>query len=80
MSSTYQAQFSELASKILDDKSKGLEAKNSEALRPLALHLESFVKKVAEMERQNTAVQARLEKGLADVIKSTEKLIRAPCI
>lgn len=74
LSSTYQAQFSELASKILDDKSKGLEAKNSEALRPLALHLESFVKKVAEMERQNTAVQARLEKGLADVIKSTEKI------
>lgn len=74
LSSTYQAQFSELASKILEDKSKGLEAKNSEALRPLALHLESFVKKVAEMERQNTAVQARLEKGLSDVIKSTEKI------
>lgn len=74
LSSTYQAQFSELASKILEDKSKGLEAKNSEALRPLALHLENFVKKVAEMERQNTAVQARLEKGLSDVIKSTEKI------
>lgn len=74
LSSTYQAQFSELASKILEDKSKGLEAKNSEALRPLALHLESFVKKVADMERQNTAVQARLEKGLSDVIKSTEKI------
>lgn len=74
LSSTYQAQFSELASKILEDKTKGLEAKNSEALRPLTLHLESFVKKVAEMERQNTAVQARLEKGLTDVIKSTEKI------
>lgn len=74
LSSTYQAQFSELASKILEDKTKGLEAKNSEALRPLTLHLENFVKKVAEMERQNTAVQARLEKGLSDVIKSTEKI------
>ena len=74
LSGTYQAQFAQLASKILDDKTKGLEAKNSEALRPLTLHLESFVKKVAEMERQNTAVQARLEKGLSDVIKSTEKI------
>lgn len=74
LSSTYQAQFSELAGKILEDKTKGLEAKNSEALRPLTLHLENFVKKVAEMERQNTAVQARLEKGLTDVIKSTEKI------
>lgn len=74
LSSTYQAQFSELAGKILEDKTKGLEAKNSEALRPLTLHLENFVKKVAEMERQNTAAQARLEKGLTDVIKSTEKI------
>ncbi len=74
LSSTYQAQFSELASKILDDKAKGLESKNSEVLRPLTMHLENFVKKVAEMERQNTAVQARLEKGLSDVIKSTEKI------
>ena len=74
LAATYQAQFSELASKILEDKSKGLEAKNSEVLRPLTLHLENFVKKVAEMERQNTAVQARLEKGLSDVIKSTEKI------
>lgn len=74
LSSTYQAQFSELAGKILEDKTKGLEAKNSEALRPLTLHLENFVKKVADMERQNTTVQARLEKGLADVIKSTEKI------
>ena len=74
IASTYQAQFSELASKILDDKAKGLEVKNAEALRPLSLHLENFVKKVAEMERQNTAVQARLEKGLSDVIKSTEKI------
>lgn len=74
LSSTYQAQFSELAGKILEDKSKGLEAKNSEALRPLTLHLENFVRKVADMERQNTAAQARLEKGLADVIKSTDKI------
>lgn len=74
LSSTYQAQFSELAGKILEDKTKGLEAKNSEALRPLTLQLENFVKKVAEMEHQNTTVQAKLEKGLADVIKSTEKI------
>lgn len=74
LSSTYQAQFSELAGKILEDKTKGLEAKNSEVLRPLTLQLENFVKKVAEMERQNTTVQAKLEKGLADVIKSTEKI------
>ena len=74
ISTTYQAQFADLASKILDDKSKGLEAKNSESLRPLMLHLENFVKKVADMEHQNTASQARLEKGLADVIKSTEKI------
>ena len=74
IANTYQAQFSEVASKILDDKTKGLEAKNSETLRPLAIHLENFVKKVAEMEHQNTVAQARLEKGLGDVIKSTEKI------
>lgn len=74
LSATYQAQFSELAAKILDDKAKGLESKNAEVLRPLSLHLENFVKKVAEMEHQNTIVQARLEKGLSDVIKSTEKI------
>lgn len=74
LATTYQAQFSDLANKILEDKTKGLEVRNKEALRPLTLHLESFVKKVADMESRNTAVQARLEKGLADVIKSTEKI------
>lgn len=71
---TYKAQFADLASKILDEKSKGLESKNSEALRPLTLQLESFVKKVNDMERLTSEKQARLEKGLCDVIKSTEKI------
>ena len=73
-SATYKAQFSELATKILDDKTKGLEVKNAQALAPLRQDLENFVKKVSDMERQNTAAQARLEKGLGDVIKSTEKI------
>lgn len=74
LSATYKAQFSELAAKILDDKTKGLEVKNAEILAPLRQDLENFVKKVSDMERQNTAAQARLEKGLGDVIKSTEKI------
>ena len=74
LAGTYQAQFAEVASKILDDKTKGLESKNTELLRPLSQHLDDFVKKVADMERQNIAAQARLEKGLTDVIKSTEKI------
>lgn len=74
LASTYKAQFAELASKILDEKTKGLESKNTEALRPLALQLEQFVKRVGDMERITTEKQAQLEKGLADVIKSTEKI------
>lgn len=74
LAGTYQAQFAEVASKILDDKTKGLESKNTELLRPLSQHLDDFVKKVSDMERQNIAAQARLEKGLTDVIKSTEKI------
>lgn len=74
IAATYKAQFADLASKILDEKSKGLESKNSEVLRPLALQLETFVKKVGDMERLTAEKQARLEKGLADVIKSTEKI------
>ena len=74
ISATYKAQFSELAAKILDDKTKGLEVKNAEVLAPLRQDLENFVKKVTDMERQHTAAQGRLEKGLSDVIKSTEKI------
>lgn len=74
ISATYKAQFSELASKILEDKTKGLEVKNAEVLAPLRQDLENFVKKVNDMERQHTAAQGRLEKGLSDVIKSTEKI------
>ncbi len=74
LSATYKAQFADLAAKILDEKSKGLESKNSEVLRPLALQLETFVKRVADMERTTVEKQARLEKGLYDVIKSTEKI------
>lgn len=74
IAATYKAQFADLASKILEEKSKGLESKNSEVLRPLALQLETFVKKVGDMERLTSEKQARLEKGLADVIKSTEKI------
>ena len=74
IAATYKAQFADLASKILEEKSKGLESKNTEVLRPLALQLESFVKKVNDMERLTSEKQARLEKGLSDVIKSTEKI------
>lgn len=74
LTATYKAQFSELASKILEDKTKGLEVKNAEVLAPLRQDLENFVKKVNDMDRQHTAAQARLEKGLTDVIKSTEKI------
>ncbi|MBO4675674.1 MAG: DNA recombination protein RmuC [Elusimicrobiaceae bacterium] len=74
LSATYKAQFSELAAKILEDKTKGLEVKNAEVLAPLRQDLENFVKKVNDMERQHTAAQGRLEKGLSDVIKSTEKI------
>lgn len=74
LAATYKAQFAELASKILDEKTKGLESKNTEALRPLALQLEQFVKRVQDMERITTEKQAQLEKGLSDVIKSTEKI------
>lgn len=74
LAATYRAQFADLASKILEEKSKGLESKNAEALRPLTLQLETFVKKVNDMERLTGEKQARLEKGLADVMKSTEKI------
>lgn len=74
LAATYRAQFADLASKILEEKSKGLESKNTEALRPLTLQLETFVKKVNDMERLTGEKQARLEKGLADVMKSTEKI------
>ena len=74
LSATYKAQFGELAAKILEDKTKGLEVKNTEVLAPLRQDLENFVKKVQDMERVNTAAQARLEKGLSDVMKSTEKI------
>lgn len=74
LAATYRAQFADLASKILEEKSKGLESKNAEALRPLSMQLETFVKKVNDMERVTTEKQARLEKGLTDVIKSTEKI------
>lgn len=74
LAATYRAQFADLASKILEEKSKGLESKNAEALKPLTLQLETFVKKVNDMERVTSEKQALLEKGLADVIKSTEKV------
>lgn len=74
LAETYQAQFRQLADKILEEKTKGLEVKNSEALRPLTLHLETFVKKVDDMARVTAEKQARLEKGLSDVMKSTEKI------
>jgi len=74
VAATYRAQFADLASKILEEKSKGLESKNTEALRPLTLQLETFVKKVHDMERVTTEKQAQLEKGLSDVLKSTEKI------
>ncbi|MCQ2410870.1 MAG: DNA recombination protein RmuC [Elusimicrobiaceae bacterium] len=74
LSATYKAQFGELAGKILDEKTKGLEVKNSETLAPLRQDLENFAKKVTDMERQNTAAQARLEKGLTDAMKSSEKV------
>lgn len=74
LDATYKAQFAELASKILDEKSKGLESKNAEVLRPLLLNVESFIKRVGDMERLTAEKQARLEKGLYDVIKSTEKV------
>lgn len=71
---TYKAQFSDLANKILEEKAKGMEIKNSETLKPLTLHLENFVKKVSDMERITTEKQGALEKGLAEVIRSTEKV------
>lgn len=74
LAATYRAQFADLASKILDEKSKGLESRNAEALRPLSLQLEAFVKKVNDMERLTSEKQARLEKGLSDVMKSAEKV------
>lgn len=74
LSATYQAQFADLAGKILEEKTKGLENKNTEVLRPLALQLEGFVKRVTDMERITAEKQARLEKGLYDVMKSTEKI------
>ena len=74
VAATYRAQFADLATKILEEKSKGLESKNTEVLRPLTLQLESFVKKVHDMERVTTEKQAQLEKGLSDVLKSTEKI------
>lgn len=74
LAATYRAQFADLASKILEEKSKGLESKNAEVLRPLTMQLETFVKKVGDMERVTSEKQARLEKGLSDVIKSTEKI------
>ena len=74
LSATYKTEFREVAGKILEDKTKGLETKNAEVLAPLRQDLENFVKKVTDMERQHTATQARLEKGLEGVIKSTEKI------
>ena len=74
LSATYRAQFADLAAKILEEKSKGLESKTTETLRPLALQLETFFKKVTDMERLTSEQQSLLEKGLADVIKSTEKI------
>ena len=74
IAATYRAQFNDLATKILEEKSKGLEGKNTELLRPLMNQLEGFVKKVHDMERLTTEKHARLEKGLSDVIKSTEKI------
>ena len=74
IAATYRAQFNDLATKILEEKSKGLEGKNTELLRPLMNQLENFVKKVHDMERLTTEKHARLEKGLSDVIKSTEKI------
>ncbi len=74
LSATYRAQFADLAAKILEEKSKGLESKTTETLRPLALQLETFFKKVTDMERLTSEKQSLLEKGLADVIKSTEKI------
>ncbi len=74
LSATYKTEFREVAGKILEDKTKGLETKNAEVLAPLRQDLENFVKKVDDMERQHTAAQARLEKGLEGVIKSTEKI------
>lgn len=74
LDATYKAQFVELASKILDEKTKGLESKNSEALQPLRQDLENFAKRVRDMERVTLEKQAQLEKGLDEVIKSTAKV------
>lgn len=63
LSATYKTEFRDVASKILEDKTKGLEVKNAEVLAPLRQDLENFVKKVSDMERVHTAAQARLEKA-----------------
>lgn len=74
LSATTQAQFKALAQDILDEKTKGLESKNAEVLRPLKQDVENFVKKVDLLEKQNTDARARLETHLETMIKSTEKI------
>lgn len=74
LSTTYQAQFADLANKILEEKSKGLDGKSKEVLAPLRQDLESFVKRVSDMEHRHSLMQARFDERLDEVIKSTAKI------
>lgn len=74
LSAVYQAQFADLANKILEEKSKGLDGKSKEVLAPLRQDLETFVKRVSDMEHRHSLMQARFDERLDEVIKSTAKI------
>lgn len=69
-----KAQFAEVAQKILEEKTKGLDTANSKTLSPLKEAFDGFVKKVADMEDKTGRAQSRLETKLEEVIKSTAKI------
>lgn len=74
LADTYKAQFAEVAQKVLDEKTKGLDTANSKTLSPLKEAFDGFVKKVADMEDKTGRAQSRLETKLEEVIKSTAKI------
>jgi len=66
--------FKEIASQILEEKSKGLDATATKTMAPLKDALKNFSDKVDSMERRNIAAQGQLQEKLENVIKSTTQI------
>lgn len=71
-----EAQFSELAAKLLKEKSTELTVKNSEILAPLADNIEKFKAEIKSLEKETIDKNARLETQLSHMQALNQNLAK----